>query len=137
MQRKQKLLLAKSALIAGVIPILIYAYETGPNPGYSGVPGENGTCAQSGCHEGTVNSGQGSVAVAFPNGQTYAPGVKQHLMVTIADTATTQQAWGFQLTARSSTNTQSQAGSFVAPDSTTQVMCAPLSLDQLKIAVTN
>jgi uncharacterized protein (TIGR03437 family) len=120
--------MAKSALIAGVIPILIYAYETGPDPGYSGVPGENGTCAATGCHVGTVNSGQGSVTVTFPNGQTYAPGVKQHLMVTIADSATTQQAWGFQLTARSSTNTQAQAGSFVASDSNTQVLCAPLSL---------
>jgi uncharacterized protein (TIGR03437 family) len=128
MQRKQKLWMAKSALIAGVIPILIYAYEYGPDPGYSGVPGENGTCAQSGCHEGTVNSGQGSVAVAFPNGQTYAPGVKQHLMVTISDPATTQQAWGFQLTARSSTNAQSQAGSFVASDSTTQVLCTSVTL---------
>ena len=127
MERRQKLLLAKSALIAGVIPILMYAYHIGPDPGYCGVPGENGTCAQTGCHVGTVNSGQGSIAVAFPNGQTYAPGVKQHLMVTISDSATTQQAWGFQLTARSSTNTQTQAGSFAPADRNTQVLCAPLS----------
>ena len=73
MQRRQKLLLAKSALIAEVIPILASAFETGPDPSYWGVPGENG--AQSGCHVGS--SGQGSVSVAFPNGQTYAPGVKQ------------------------------------------------------------
>jgi uncharacterized protein (TIGR03437 family) len=128
MERKQKLLLAKSALIAGVIPILVYAYEFGPDPGYCGVPGENGTCVQSGCHVGTVNSGQGSVSVAFPNGQAYAPGVKQHLIVTVADPAATQQAWGFQLTARSSTNTQAQAGAFAPTDTTTQVLCAPLSL---------
>jgi uncharacterized protein (TIGR03437 family) len=126
MERKQKLLLAKSALIAGVIPILIYAYEYGPEPGVCGVPGENGTCARSGCHVG--NPGQGSVSVAFPNGQTYAPGVTQHLMVTIADSATTQQAWGFQLTARSSTNTQAQAGSFAPTDGNTQVLCTSVSL---------
>jgi len=128
MERRKKLFLAKSVLIAGVIPILIYAYEFGPDPGYCGVPGENGTCAQSGCNVGTVNSGQGSVAVTFPNGQTCAPGVKEHLMVTISDPATTQQAWGFQLTARSSTNTQAQAGSFVPSDANTQVLCTSVTL---------
>jgi uncharacterized protein (TIGR03437 family) len=129
MQRKQKLWVAKSALIAAVIPIFIYANVAGPDPGNCGVPGENGTCAQSGCHEGTANSGQGSVAVSFPNGQTYAPGVKQHLMVTISDPATTQQAWGFQLTARSSTNTQAQAGSFAPSDASTQVLCTSVTLN--------
>jgi uncharacterized protein (TIGR03437 family) len=128
MERRKKLLLAKSLLIAGVIPILIYAYEYGPDPGYCAVPGENGTCAQSGCHVGTVNSGQGSVTVTFPNGPTYAPGAKQHLMVTISDPATTQQAWGFQLTARSSTNTQAQAGSFAPSDASTQVLCTSVNL---------
>jgi uncharacterized protein (TIGR03437 family) len=129
MQRKQKLSVAKSALIAGVIPVLVYAYSHGPDPGNCGVPGENGTCAQTGCHVGTVNSGQGNVAVTFSNMQTYAPGVTQHLKVTISDPATTQQAWGFQLTARSSTNTQAQAGSFTPSDGNTQVLCTSLTLN--------
>jgi uncharacterized protein (TIGR03437 family) len=54
--------------------------------------------------------------------------VKQHLMVTISDPATTQQAWGFQLTARSSTNTQTQAGLFAPFDANTQVLCTSVTL---------
>jgi uncharacterized protein (TIGR03437 family) len=49
-------------------------------------------------------------------------------MVTISDPATTQQAWGFQLTARSSTNTQAQAGSFAPSDANTQVLCTSVTL---------
>jgi uncharacterized protein (TIGR03437 family) len=130
MNRERKLLIAKCGVVLAVIPVFLYSYEFGPDPGYCGVPGENGTCAQSGCHVGTANSGQGSVSVAFPNGLTYAPGVKQHLVVTVADSATTQQSWGFQLTARSATNPQSQAGTFVPTDAYTQVLCASTSLIQ-------
>ena len=90
MERRRKLLLAKSAVLASLVPILLYAYEYGTDAGYSGVPGENGNCTAVGCHVGTANSGQGSVSVAFPGGLSYAPGVKQHLVVTIADPATSQ-----------------------------------------------
>ena len=123
-------MIAKCGVVLAVVPVFLYSYEFGPDPGYCGVPGENGTCAQSGCHVGTANSGQGSVSVAFPNGLTYAPGVKQHLVVTIADSAATQQSWGFQLTARSATNPQSQAGTFTPTDTYTQVLCASSSLIQ-------
>src|SRR3954471_5531436 len=110
MQRTRKLFVAKTAVILAAIPILIWAHEYGPDPGHSNVPGELGTCNQSTCHVGTnVNAGGGSVSVAFPNGRTYTPGVKQHLVVTIADSA--QRAWGFQLTARVG-NTSTMAGSF-------------------------
>src|SRR5437763_14981353 len=106
MQRDQKLILAKVAVAAAAVPVILWAHESGPDPGYSGVPKEQGTCIASGCHVGTVNdpANKGSVSIAFPNGLSYAPGVKQHLVVTISDPATTQRAWGFQLTARLSTN---------------------------------
>src|SRR5580698_9847527 len=107
MERKRKLVVAKAAVILATIPILLWAHEYGPDPGYCGVPNENGgaagvTCANSSCHVGTANNpaNKGSVTVNFPNGLTYAPGVKQHLTVTIADPAPNQAAWGFQLTAR-------------------------------------
>ena len=51
------------------IPFLVYAYEYGPDAGAAGVPGENGSCSQIGCHTGTaVNAGGGSVSVALPAG---------------------------------------------------------------------
>src|ERR1035437_182832 len=124
MERKRKLYIAKVAVIMGAIPVLLWAYEYGPDPGYSGVPKELGTCTASGCHVGTTNNpaNKGSVSVAFPSGQTYVPGVKQHLVVTVADP--TQRAWGFQLTARLATNTATLAGSFASTDQNTTMMCA-------------
>jgi uncharacterized protein (TIGR03437 family) len=127
MVQKRKLLVAKLAVAAGAIPFLLWAYETGPDAGYTGVPKELGTCAgAAGCHVGTTNdpNNKGSVSVAFPDGMTYTPGVKQHLTVTISDPATTQRAWGFQVTARAASNTGSMAGSFNSTDGNTGLQCA-------------
>lgn len=120
--------MVKLAVAGTAIPILLWAYEFGPDPGYSGVPLEHGgaTCATAGCHTGTANNpaNKGSVSVAFPNGLTYVPGVKQHLTVTIADPAVTQQAWGFQLTARVSGTPSAMAGFFAFTDANTLLMCS-------------
>ncbi len=120
----------KLAVAGTAIPILLWAYEFGPDPGHSGVPGELGTCATAGCHTGTANdpANKGSVSVTFPNGQTYVPGVKQHLTVTIADPAATQQAWGFQLTARASGTPSAMAGSLAFTDANTLLMCSQVNL---------
>jgi uncharacterized protein (TIGR03437 family) len=132
MRRDRKSFWAKSAVILGAIPVVIWAYEYGPNPGYSGVPGENGgaTCTASQCHVGTTNNpaNKGSVTVNFPNGHTYTPGVKQHLTVTISDPAPTQIAWGFQLTARPAATPSSMAGSFASDDGNTLLMCSQPNL---------
>ena len=81
------------------------------------------TCNQAQCHVGTaINGGGGSVKVTFPGGATYAPGVKQHLVVTIADP--TARIWGFQLTARPSSDPKTQAGSFTSTDRFTAVVCS-------------
>jgi uncharacterized protein (TIGR03437 family) len=124
MVRKRKLFWAKTAVILAAIPFLIWAHEYGPDAGYSGVPGENGgqTCGNSACHNTANNQFSGSVSVAFPNGQQYVPGVKQHLVVTIADPS--QRAWGFQLTARQASNAKTLAGTFASTDSSTLVMCS-------------
>jgi uncharacterized protein (TIGR03437 family) len=112
------------AVVVLAIPLIVWAYEFGPDAGYSGVPKELGTCASALCHIGTANNpaNKGSVAVNFPNGTTYTPGVKQHLTVTISDPA--QHAWGFQLTARLASNASTQAGTFVSSDANTLLMCA-------------
>ncbi len=69
MERTRKLSIAKAAVVLGAIPILLWAYEFGPNPGYVGVPGENGgaNCATSGCHTGTANTFEKEVSMSpFP-----------------------------------------------------------------------
>jgi uncharacterized protein (TIGR03437 family) len=122
MERKTKLYAAKVAVILSALPILVWAHAAGPDPGYSGVPNELGTCTA--CHVGTTNdpANKGSVSVAFPNGPTYIPGTTQHLVVTIADPA--QRAWGFQLTARLAGDTAAMAGTFASSDPNTTVMCS-------------
>jgi uncharacterized protein (TIGR03437 family) len=126
MQRARKLFLGKVAAVGAAIPFLLWAYEYGPDPGYCGVPGENASCISAQCHTGTANStaNKGSVSIAFPGGQTYLPGVKQHLKVTIADPASSQAAWGFQLTARLSNSPSTMAGSFAFTDANTLLMCS-------------
>lgn len=109
------------------VPLLLWAISTGPDPGKAGVPGES-TCTEVGCHVGTpLNGGAGSVKVTFPAGLNYVPGVKQHLVVTVADPAATQRFWGFELTARQSTDSKSQAGSFTSTDGFTAVVCASVA----------
>src|SRR5262249_30503016 len=132
MQRNHKLVIAKVAIAISIVPILLWAHDYGPDPGYCGVPGENPSCIASQCHVGTANdpANKGSVKVTFPNGTTYVPGVKQHLVVTIDDP--TQRAWGFQLTARLSSNTAAMAGNLVFSDANTQLMCATASRLQLQ-----
>src|SRR5437588_5278798 len=120
MTMKKRNLVPKIVVILAVIPVLIYAYAEGPYPGHSGVPGDNGDCTA--CHSSALNSGGGSVTVAFPNGTSYVPGVKQHLKVTVQDPA--QKRWGFQLTARQQSNPGTQAGTFTGSDGFTQVICA-------------
>jgi uncharacterized protein (TIGR03437 family) len=126
MQRQRKLLIAKVAILVSALPFLLWAYEYGPDAGYSSVPRESGDCTSIGCHVGTANSGPGSVTVTFPNGMTYVPGVKQRVRVTIADPA--QRAWGFQLTPRLSSNSATMAGSVVSSDANTSLMCASANL---------
>ncbi len=132
MHRQRKIYLGKTAVILGAVPLLMWAYEFGPDAGYSGVPGENGTCTKAGCHAGTTNNpaNTGSVDVTFPGGLTYTPGVKQHLVVTITDAS--QRAWGFQLTARVASSTSTVAGTFASTDGTTEVMCATANLSSQK-----
>src|SRR4051794_28401034 len=102
MGRSRTIFAAKSVAILAVIPVLIWAYAAGPDPGKSGVPGES-TCSEAGCHVGAgLNQGGGSVTIDA-GGTTYTPGGgKQRITVTVVDP--TQRKWGFQLTARLETN---------------------------------
>ena len=123
-------MLAKVGVIAAVVPVVLWAYEYGPNPGYAGVPGENGgaTCTASGCHIGRTNDPNNKGSVSVNVGSTYTPGVTQHLTVTIADPATTQRAWGFELTARQASSPSTVAGTLTSVDNLTQLMCSQTNL---------
>jgi uncharacterized protein (TIGR03437 family) len=123
------------AVVMGAFAIVLWAYEYGPDPGVCGVPNENNTCAQSGCHSGTTNNpaNKGSLAINFPNFPTYTPGVTQHLTVTISDPATTQAAWGFEVTARQSSNSATMTGTFSPNDQYTQIMCSQADLNAFKV----
>jgi uncharacterized protein (TIGR03437 family) len=62
------------------------------------------------------------VEILLPNGPTYTPGVKQHLMVRVSDPD--QKRWGFELTARLNSDlANGQAGDFNPTDNFTQVIC--------------
>jgi uncharacterized protein (TIGR03437 family) len=131
MERRRKLVIAKVTVVLGAIPLLIWAHASGPDVGKSGVPGES-TCMEAGCHLGTpLNGGGGSVQVAFPFGLTYTPGVKQRLTVTVSDP--TARVWGFQLTARQSSNARAMAGSFTSTDRFTAVVCGTTPTDGTEI----
>src|SRR6266545_4976317 len=84
MHRRQKIFTGKILAVLAVVPVLIYAHSAGPDPGKSGVPGES-TCAESGCHTGAgLNAGGGGVTIDA-GGNTYQPGVKQRINVTVTD----------------------------------------------------
>ncbi|MBZ5727511.1 MAG: hypothetical protein LAP87_21250 [Acidobacteriia bacterium] len=111
--------LSAALLTASLAPIFIYAHAGGPVVGKAGVPGEL-VCTI--CHSGSADSGPGSVRVTFTKGLVYRPGVKQRLVVTVADPE--QKRWGFELTARQAANPKLQAGVFQSLDGNTQVLCA-------------
>ena len=121
MLKSRMIALIQATVVLGALPIVIYAYSSGPDATLAGVPGES-TCAA--CHGNA--SGSGSVAVTFPGDLTYTPGVKQTLTVTVSDPA--QRRWGFELTARQSGNNKSQAGTFTpGTDGYTQLVCTNTS----------
>ncbi len=120
--KQRQFFFLKLGLIAVVVPILIQAYEFGPDPRRAGAPGDAGTCLGSGCHTGTLNAGGGSVKITASGGTTYTPGVKQRIQVQITDAA--RQKFGFEFTARLASNlSNGQAGDFSTVDAFTQTLC--------------
>jgi uncharacterized protein (TIGR03437 family) len=97
--------------IAGLAPMLLYAFSTGPLPRRTGAPGDQ-TCVQ--CHTGTaLNGGGGNLALSASSGSTYTAG--QIITLTLTVTDPTAAVYGFQATARMDSNpSNGQAGSFGA-----------------------
>ena len=122
MSRRTRLFINSSLLVLAIAPIIIYAYEFGPDPGYTGAPGDNPTgCTASGCHVGAPNSNSGSVKIVASGGTVYVPGQTQQIQVTITDSA--ERKFGFELTARVDSNPKAMgAGTFMSTDANTQVL---------------
>lgn len=106
--------IAKRCVVLLTLPILLFANPEGPDPRFTGAPGDS-TCARSGCHIGTaVNGGTGRVVLQLPGGLTYTPGQKQRIAVVITGDSTTRR-YGYQATARLGSNeANGQAGTFTA-----------------------
>jgi len=120
---RNKLIVNASLVALAIAPIVLYAYEYGPDPAYTGAPGDNQTaCVASGCHTGTLNPAGGSVKITASGGTTYVPGETQHITVTVTDP--TERKYGFQLTARADSNpSKTPAGHVLSTDALTQVLC--------------
>ena len=117
--------IGKLAAVVVSLPLLIWAYASGPDAKSTAAPGDNSplSCAAAGCHTGTaLNAGGGNVALTFPNGLTYTPGQKQRVRVTITDS--TARVYGFQATARLQSNpSRGQAGTFTRIDANYDILC--------------
>jgi uncharacterized protein (TIGR03437 family) len=103
-----------------LVPLALLAYEYGPDPRYTGAPGDNQlACAASGCHTGLaaggpINAGGGGVTATFSSGMNYTPGGPP-ITITVTVTDPVNKHYGFQMTARPETDlVNSQAGNFTA-----------------------
>lgn len=104
------------ALAVGALPVFLWANNGGPDPGYSGVPGERGTCVA--CHGGPLGS---SMTITTSSGASYTPGTPMTVTVTITDQ---HNRYGFQATARLASSTTTQAGGFAVSEINMQVICS-------------
>ena len=109
-------------ILIGTAATVCFAHSYGPAPRVTAAPGDNArACTQ--CHiGGTINQFAGSVKIQLQSGPVYIPGVKQRVMVRVADPD--QQRWGFELSARLNSNPETgQAGDLAPVDNFTQVIC--------------
>ncbi len=101
---------------AAATPILLLAYGSGAPAGYAGAPTstiDHGNCTA--CHNSAkLNPAGGSVTVTgFDSGNTYTPGITQHLTATVSSSGSGK---GFELTARLASSTTTQEGNLVVTD---------------------
>ncbi len=125
MHQKYSVRIALFAIAICVFATNGFAGSAAVDSGYTGAPGEQ-NCSL--CH--LSGNAFGNIKVVLTNSAFYTPGTKQRLMVTVADPSKIE--WGFQLTARQTNSTNTQAGSFTPIDPNTQVVCNETSLTASK-----
>jgi hypothetical protein len=111
---------SKLLLLACIFLPTLAAEPDGAAPRLAGAPGDD-TCTS--CHQGTaLNAGGGRVTILLDGPATYEPGVKQRIRVQVDDPV--MRAAGFELTARLASDlAHGQAGTLLAPDNKSQVIC--------------
>jgi uncharacterized protein (TIGR03437 family) len=122
--RKQRWTKTAKCLVGiAAVPVLLWAYSSGPEAHHTGVPAPgNAESTCTACHQGTaLNGGGGKVTLTAAGGTSYTPGQKQTLTIAVADSAA--RVYGFQMTARLASDLNQQAGSFTAGASQ-QILCA-------------
>src|ERR1700690_1908243 len=97
--------MTKVLLSAVLLPALMFAYEYGPDPRYTGAPGDNPlACSNATCHTGLpqggpINAAGGGVVATFSSGSSYTPGGPPiTITVSVSDPKNTH--YGFQMSAR-------------------------------------
>ena len=102
----------QAAVVVLFLPLLAYAFSSGPPAGYTGAPGER-NCTD--CHAGTVNSGGGGITISNVP-QSYQPGQQYTINVTVQQGGRIR--FGFEMTAIDSNG--NGAGTFDPIGSDTQ-----------------
>lgn len=124
----QKIVWTAVGTWAALVPALLLAHAAGPDPRYTGAPGDSKlACASQTCHTsspsgGPINAAGGSVSAVFSECDHYTPGQTQTITVTVSDPV--NSVYGFQMTARlDSDQVNGQAGTFTPGGPDTFVMC--------------
>ena len=135
MDRKKTIVIGKCAVGIGVIPVLLWAHAAGPDAHHTAVPisgGAEPSCNLVGCHIGTpLNGGGGNVTISTTTNNTYTPGQKQTFTIKITDSAA--RVYGFQMTARPSSDLAHSIGTFT-PGTGQFVLCASTDLNDFGTA---
>lgn len=108
-----------------LVPAVLLAHVEGPDPGYTGAPGDNQfACAA--CHTnsrgGLINANGGTVTASFSGGSTYTPGgAPVSITVNVSDPSNTH--FGFQMTARLDSDLINGAAGNFTPGQNQIVIC--------------
>ena len=129
---RNKIVINSLLVLLAIAPPIIYSYEYGPDPGYTGAPGDNpkGCDAGGNCHVKTPNTTPGgSITIDLGGGvTTYTPGGAP-LTVTVTVTDPNMNKYGFELTARQDSSPTNDAGTLTAgSDGLTQVVTCATSV---------
>ena len=106
------------AAFGSLLPLVLWAFSTGPLIRHTGAPGES-TCAV--CHQTGADVAGGFLRIeAVP----YRAGQRQAIRVTVSHPQA--QRWGFQLSARLASDETKKAGTFIlSPGGPIRIRCAP------------